>query len=100
MDTGYDTHDPQKHIVEFNASGSHDWWKNLKKCMGQNVNTTSVMQGLTNKTTIGDCGSLANTMNGFFVSVSEHLPRLDSDHEVLSVNEELPGQYVISRAGM
>ena len=66
--------------------------------MGQNVNTTSVMQGLANKTTNGDCGSLANTMNGFFVSVSEHLPRLDRDHEVFSVNEELPDQYVISVA--
>ena len=43
-------------------------------------------------------GSLANTMNGFFVSVSEHLPRLDRDHEVFSVNEELPDQYVISVA--
>ena len=66
--------------------------------MGQNVNTTSVMQGLANKTTNGDCGSLANTMNGFFVSVSEHLPRLDRDHEVFSVNEELPDQYVFSVA--
>ena len=66
--------------------------------MGQNVNTTSVMQGLSNKTTNGDCGSLANTMNGFFVSVSEHLPRLDRDHEVFSVNEELPDQYVFSVA--
>ena len=37
-------------------------------------------------------------MNGFFVSVSEHLHRLDRDHEVFSVNEELPDQYVISVA--
>ena len=66
--------------------------------MGQNVNTTSVMQGLANNTTNGGCGSLAVTMNGLFVSVSEHLPRLDRDHEVLSVNEELPDQYVISVA--
>ena len=50
--------------------------------MGQNLNTTSVMQGLANNTTNGDCGNLVNTMNGFFVSVSEHLPRLDRDHEV------------------
>ena len=34
----------QKHMVELNESGSHDRWKNLKKMMGQNVNTTSVMQ--------------------------------------------------------
>ncbi|KAK2183513.1 hypothetical protein NP493_308g00010 [Ridgeia piscesae] len=54
------------------------------------------MQGLANKTTDGDCGLLANTMNDFFVSVSDHLPRLNKSHKVFDVNEELPDQYVIS----
>ena len=48
------------------------------------------------KTTDGDCGLLANTMNDFFVSVSDHLPRLNKSHKVFNVNEELPDQYVIS----
>ena len=54
------------------------------------------MQGLANKTTDGDCGLLANTMNDFFVSVSDHLPRLNKSHKVFTVNEELPDQYMIS----
>ena len=41
-------------------------------------------------------GLLANTMNDFFVSVSDHLPRLNKSHKVFDVNEELPDQYVIS----
>ncbi|KAK2184427.1 hypothetical protein NP493_266g01005 [Ridgeia piscesae] len=35
-------------------------------------------------------------MNDFFVSVSDHLPRLNKSHKVFDVNEELPDQYVIS----
>ena len=54
------------------------------------------MQGLANKTTDGDCGLLANAMNDFFVSVSDHLSRLNNSHNVFTVNEELPDQYVIS----
>ena len=54
------------------------------------------MQSLTNKTTDGDCGLLAKTMIGFFVSVSDHLPRLNKSHKMFDVNEEVPDQYVIS----
>ena len=77
-------------------SGSHDWWKHMKTIMGLKTNGKSCMQGLANKTTDGDCGLLANTMNYFFVSVSDHLPRLNKSHKVFDVNEELPDQYVIS----
>ena len=35
-------------------------------------------------------------MNDFFVSVRDHLPRLNKSHKVFDVNEELPDQYVIS----
>ena len=35
-------------------------------------------------------------MNDFFVSVSDHLPRLNKSHTMFDVNEELPDQYVIS----
>ena len=43
----------------------------------------------------GDCGLLVNTMNYVFVSVSDHLSRLNTGHNVFNVNEELPDQYVI-----
>ena len=62
----------------------------MKTIMGLKRNGKSCMQGLANKTTDGDCGSLANTMNDFFVSVSDHLPRLNKSHKVFDVNEELP----------
>ena len=75
-----------KRIVVLNESGSRDWWKNMTKIMGLNMNAISVMQGLANKTNNGDCGSLANNiMNDFFVSVSAHLPRIDKDHHVFTV---------------
>ena len=64
--------------------------------MGLKTNGNSCMQGLANKKTDGDCDLLANTMNDFFVSVSDPLPRLNMSHKVFDVNEELPDQYVIS----
>ena len=68
----------------------------MQTIMGLKINGKSCMQGLANKTTDGDCGLLANTMDDFFVSVSDHLPRLNNSHKVFDVNEELPNQYVIS----
>ena len=34
-------------------------------------------------------------MNDFFVSVSEHLPRLDRNNEAFDVDGQLPDEYVI-----
>ena len=34
-------------------------------------------------------------MNDFFVSVSEHLPRLDRNNEAFDVEGQLPDEYVI-----
>ena len=48
----------------------------MKKIMGLDVNTKTCIEQLANKTTNGDCTELANKMNEFFLSVSEHLPRL------------------------
>ena len=86
----------QTQIAAMHESGSHDWWKHMKTIMGLKTNGKSCVQGLANKTTDGDCGLLANTLNDFFVSVSDHLPRLNKSHKVFDVNEELPDQYVIS----
>ena len=86
----------QTQIAAMHESGSHDWWKHMKTIMGLKTNGKSCMQGLANKTTDGDCGLLANTMNDFFVSVSDHLPRLNKSHKVFDINEELQDQYVIS----
>ena len=71
----------QTQIAAMHQSGSHNWWKHMK------TNGKSCMQGLAKKTTDGDCGLLANTMNDFFVSVSDHLSRLNKSHKVFDVND-------------
>ena len=35
-------------------------------------------------------------MNDLFLSVSDHLPRLDKDDNVFTVHEELPDEFIIS----
>ena len=47
----------------------------LSISMGLDANSNSCIEQLANKTTNGDCTELANKMNDFFLSVSEHLPR-------------------------
>ena len=53
------------------------------------------IEQLANKTTNGDCTELANKMNAFFLSVSENLPRLSKNHDICTVNEELPDAFSI-----
>ena len=72
----------QKHILAITESGSRDWWKNMKKITGLDGNSKSCIEQLANKTTNGDCTELANRMNVLFLSVSEHLPRLDKHHSL------------------
>ena len=54
------------------------------------------MQGLANKVADGNCEMLANSMNDFFLSVSEHLARLNVDNEVFAVEGELPDGCIVS----
>ena len=68
----------------------------MKKIMGLNGNSNSDMEELAKKTTNGDLAELANFMNDFFLSVSDHLPRLDKDDNVFTVHEELPDEFIIS----
>ena len=44
----------------------------MKKIMGLNGNSNSDMEELAKKTTDGDFAELANIMNDFFLSVSDH----------------------------
>ena len=70
----------------------------MKKIVGLNGNSNSDMEELAKKTTDGDFAELANNfiMNDFFLSVSDHLPRLDKDDNVFTVQEELPDEFIIS----
>ena len=63
--------------------------------MGQKTTDTSNVQNLANKTTYGNVELLASKINNFFVSVSEHLPRLDRNNEAFDVDGQLPEEYVI-----
>ena len=82
-------------IEAMHESGTKNWWKNMKKLMGQKTTDKSNVQGLPNKTTDGNVELLASKMNDFFVSVSEHLPRLDRNIEAFDVEGQLPDEYVI-----
>ena len=55
----------------------------MKSLMGKKTTDKSNVHSLANKTTDGNVELLASKMNDLFVSVSEHLPRLDRNNEAL-----------------
>ena len=67
----------------------------MKTLIGQKTTDKSNVQSLANKTTDGNVELLASKMNDCFVSVSEHLPRLDRYNEAFDVDGQLPDEYVI-----
>ena len=68
----------------------------MKEIMKLKTNDISCNQGIANEPTNGDCSILASTTNEFFVYVNDLLPRLNTNHNVVTVNEELSVQYAIS----
>ena len=63
---------------------------------GSKTTDKSNVQSLANKTTNGNVELLASKMmNYFFISVSEHLPRLYRNNEAFDVDGQLPDEYVI-----
>ena len=86
----------QSKIDSMEESSTRDWWKHIKRLMGTSCEGNIEMQGLTNKHTEGDMGSLVNSTNEFFVSVSEDLPILQASHSIVDVSDPLPVQYTIS----
>ena len=69
-----------------------------EKINGTKTTDISNVQSLANKTTHGNVELLASKMKDFFVSVSEHLPRLDRNNEAFDVDGQLPSEYVIDLA--
>ena len=65
------------------------------KINGSKNNRQIYIQSIANKTTDGNVERLASKVNDFFVSVSEHLPRLDRNNEAFGVEGQLPDEYVI-----
>ena len=82
-------------IEAMHESGTQNWWKHMKKLMSKKTTDKSNVQSLANKTTDGNVEILASKINDFFVSVSEHLPRLYRNNEVFDVDGQLPDEYVI-----
>ena len=66
----------------------------MKRLMGQKATDKSNVQSLANKTTNGNVELLASKMNEFFVSVSEHLPRLVRNNEAFDVDGQLPDLFI------
>ena len=62
--------------------------------MGLKTNDNSYMQILANKTTGGDWSIVARTMKDFFVYVSYHLSRLNTNTKTIILNVELQHQYM------
>ena len=62
----------------------------MKKINGSNTTDKSNVHSLANKTTNVNVELLASKMNDFFVSVSEHLPRLDRNNEAFGVHDHIP----------
>ena len=65
-----------------------------EKINGKKTDKSNV-QSIANKRTDGNVELLARNMNDLFVSVSEHLPRLDRNNEAFDVDDQLPDEYVI-----
>ena len=78
----------QKHVTALSDTGSHDWWKNMKKRMGIEANDSSKMQGLANKVADGNCEMLANTQ---FPSATCHLYEILSRTRHQGLTTPLPG---------
>ena len=70
----------------------------MMNLVGAPSSNTNEMQGLANKCTEGAMTQLVNSMNDFFVSVSEDLPRLDPTHRVFDIEEPLPAEFTIEAA--
>ena len=68
----------------------------MKSLMGMASGGINEMQGLANKHTDGDLSVLVNTINYFFVSVSQDLPRLQSSRPIFEVSEPLRDEFIIS----
>ena len=66
-----------------------------EKLMAQKTTDKSNVQRLANTTTDGNVELLASKINDFFVSVSEHMPRLYRNNEAFDVVGQLPAEYVI-----
>ena len=88
----------QTRIEAMHESGTKHCWQNMKQLMVQKTTDISNVQSLANKTTDGNVALLASKMNDFFVSVSEHRPRLDRNNEAFDVDGQLPDEYVIDLA--
>ena len=68
----------------------------MKSLMGTSSGSRNEVQGLASKYTNGDMDSSDNSVSGFFVSVCEVLPRLQSSHRIFDADEPLPAKFVIS----
>ena len=82
----------QSKIASLEQSSTRD----VKSLVGTSAGSRNETQELATKYTDGNMDSLVNSINRFFVSVSEHLTRLQSYHPIFDVDEQLPDEFTIS----
>ena len=68
----------------------------MKSLMDAGGRGNEAMQGLAKIETGGNCEMLADRINGFLLSVSSELPKLNETDYMLKQTEEIPDMYVIS----
>ena len=79
-------------LRDINAS---QWWRKTKSMVGLGKNSNS-LNHLCNTVSNGDGREFVNTVNEFLVSVSEHIPPLDTDLLPPSENP-VPDMYIIAQ---
>jgi len=80
-----------KKIEQLHSADSRSWWKKTKQFLHLKQTDTFVLLEQSNPVLNG---SLAETINNFFVSVSAHLPPFDSS-VIHGIQPDLPAQYII-----
>lgn len=80
-------------IAALKQSDPRKWWKTTKSLLGVTNNNNASLQCLANDQFEGDMQKLADSINGFFHSVSAHLNPLDP--AVIPDVADVPSEYII-----
>ena len=89
-----------RHIDNFKTSNPSKWWKNIKSICGYSVQTNSSesFNDICFNNEPIDSDKLVDTINNFFISVSQDIPRLQSSvlEEMKCNLSDVPDEFIIS----
>ena len=84
----------EKNVQKLFNSDPRSWWKHTRVFLNK-TNKSSYAQGLANRNCNGNIGVLAEKINEFFQSVSQHLPPLPPPYPK-SIHTHVPDHLIIS----